>query len=60
MYCYYECSVALTHGALFGLQCVVVVFPDHTHLLLDTSKFRRSVIGVDLSITHIPTILLAI
>ena len=28
--CY--CSVALPHGALVGLQCVIVVFPDHTHL----------------------------
>ena len=43
-----------------GLQCVIVVFPDHTHLLLDTSKFSRSVITVDLSITHMPTVLLAI
>ena len=43
-----------------GLQCVIVVFPDHTHLLLDTLKFRRSVITVDLSMTCTPTVLLAI
>ena len=34
MYCYYKGSVALPHGAWVGLQCVIVVFPDHTHLLL--------------------------
>ena len=33
MYCYYKCSVALSHSALVCLQCVIVVFPDHTHLL---------------------------
>ena len=30
---YYKCSVALPHGAWVGLQFVIVVFPDHTHLL---------------------------
>ena len=30
MYCYYKCSVALPW---VGLQYVIVVFPDHTHLL---------------------------
>ena len=29
------CSVALPHGAMGCLQCVIVVFPDHTRLLLD-------------------------
>ena len=33
MYCYYKYSVALPHGAMVGLQCVIVIFPDHTHLL---------------------------
>ena len=32
MYCYYKCSVALPHSAM-GLQCAIVVFPDHTHFL---------------------------
>ena len=34
MYCDYECSVALSCGALGGLQCVSLVFPNHTHLPL--------------------------
>ena len=33
MYCNYKCYVALPHGSVVGLQCVIVVFPDHTHLL---------------------------
>ena len=33
MYFYYRCAVALPRGAVVGLQCVIVVFPDHTHLL---------------------------
>ena len=36
MYCYYKCSVALLHGAVklcTSLQCLIVVFPDHTWLL---------------------------
>ena len=63
----YRCIVTIIVLWLFlmvpwvGLQCVIVVFPDHTHLLLDPFKFSRSVIiVVDLSITHTPTILLAI
>ena len=32
--CYYKCSVALPHGAVSCLQYVIVVFPDHTQLLL--------------------------
>ena len=28
----YLCSVALPHGAVGWSQCVIVVFPDHTHL----------------------------
>ena len=39
MYCYYKCSVALHHGAVgWSLQCVIVVFPDHTHFLYDFSE----------------------
>ena len=62
----YRCIVTINVLWLFltvpwvDLQCVIVVFPDHTHLLLDTSKFRKSVIMVDLSMTCTLTILLAI
>ena len=28
-----KCSVALPHGAMGWSTCVIVVFPDHTHLL---------------------------
>ena len=31
MSCYCLCSVSLRHGV--GLQCVILVFPCHTHLL---------------------------
>ena len=27
--------MALPHFVVGGLQCVIVVFPDHTHLLFD-------------------------
>ena len=30
--------MTLLHGALEGLRCVIVVFPDHTHLLFDTEE----------------------
>ena len=30
-----NCYMALPNGAVVGLQCVTVVFPDHTHLLYD-------------------------
>ena len=30
---YCKCPVALPHGAVGGLQFVIVVFLDHTHLL---------------------------
>ena len=34
MYCYYKCSVALLHGAVgWSALCVIVVYPDQTHLL---------------------------
>ena len=33
MYCYYKCYVALPLWSWVGLQCVIVVFPDHTRLL---------------------------
>ena len=38
MYCYYKSSVDLPHGAVGCLQYVIVVFPDHTHLLFDSSN----------------------
>ena len=34
MYCYSKCSMALPHGAMGGMQCMIVVFPDHTHLFV--------------------------
>ena len=33
MCCDCKCRVALPHGAVDGLQYVIVVFLDHTHLL---------------------------
>ena len=38
MYCYCKCSVALPHRAVpwVGLQCVIVLFPGHTHLLFSS------------------------
>ena len=32
MICDCKCSVALPYGAIGSLQCVIVVFPGHTHL----------------------------
>ena len=34
MSCGCQCSVALPHGAVCRPQCVIVFFPDHTHLLV--------------------------
>ena len=31
-YCACYCSVAVPPGPWIDLQCVIVVFPDHTHL----------------------------
>ena len=31
MSCYCICSVVLPYGAEIGLQCVIVVFPEHTN-----------------------------
>ena len=33
MACDSQCSVALTHVLWVGLWCVILVFPDHIHLL---------------------------
>ena len=33
MYCYYKFSLAFPHVPWVGPQCMIVVFPDHTHLL---------------------------
>ena len=48
MSCYCKCYLALPQGAMVCLQCVIVVFPDHTHLL-KTSKYQE--IEVNASIT---------
>ena len=37
MSCDYHCSDALAYGAV-GLQCVIVVFSDHTHVPFDPSQ----------------------
>ena len=37
---YCKCHVALLHGAM-GVQCVIVVFPDHTHLLFGATSIVR-------------------
>ena len=40
----YRCIVTINVMCLFltvpwvGLQCVIVVFPDHTHVLFDTKR----------------------
>ena len=39
MPCYCKCSVTLPHGAVAGLRCVIVVFPDYTHLRFGTEDF---------------------
>ena len=42
MSCYCKCSVmALPQGAVGCLQCVMMVFPDHTHLLFIQIYFIR-------------------
>ena len=28
-----KCHMALPHGAVIGMQCVIMVFPGHTYLL---------------------------
>ena len=33
MSCYFKRSVTLPNGAVGSLQCVILVFSDHTHLL---------------------------
>ena len=33
MYCYHKSSVAPPHCVVGSQQCVIVVFPDQTHLL---------------------------
>ena len=38
--CYCKCSGTLPHGAMYWPKRVIVVFPDHTHLLL------RDILGV--------------
>ena len=39
--CYCKCPVALSRSAWAGLQCVIQVFPYHTHLLFDTHRINE-------------------
>ena len=48
--CY--CYVALPHGAVTGLQSVIVVFPDHTHLLFDDYSASWVHRGNDHNVAH--------
>ena len=41
IHCYYKCSVALPHGAVGWSAVVIVVFPDHTHLLFRASAMNE-------------------
>ena len=38
MSCYCKCSVTLPHGTVGWSGCVIVVFPDYTHLLFEHAK----------------------
>ena len=40
MLCDSQHSVVLPHGSVSWLQCVVVVFPDHTHLFFAFTNFK--------------------
>ena len=42
MSCYCKYFVALPHGAMGCLHCVILVFPDHTHL-----HFAYQTIGIE-------------
>ena len=42
MYCYYKCSEALLAVLWVSVQCVIVVFPDHTHLIYFPQKSTYS------------------
>ena len=35
MYCYHKWPVPLLTVSCVGVQCVIVVFPNHTHLLFE-------------------------
>ena len=41
MPCDFYCSVATPRGTMGCLQCVIVVFPDHSHLLIPIVKLLR-------------------
>ena len=41
MSCYCEFSVALLHGAMGWCAVCIVVFPDHTRLLLEGERERE-------------------
>ena len=44
MSCYCKCSVALPHGSVDCLQCVIVVFLDHTHFFIGNRERSGSVV----------------
>ena len=41
-----KCSVVLPYGAVVGLQCVIVVFHDHTHLLFKTNNIPTKQLNI--------------
>ena len=43
MYYYYKCSVIFLAVPWAGLQYVIAVFPDHTHLLFEISLLAQKV-----------------
>ena len=47
MYCYYKCSVALPRVPQVGLQCVIVVFPNHTHLPFYAALYQFCTVFID-------------
>ena len=42
MSCDSQCSVALPRGFVVSLQCIIVVFPDHAHLLFWDSSLENN------------------
>ena len=52
MACDTLCSKTPPLGACVGLQCVIVVYPDHTHLLFGRAIF--SVLSTKLLTNHLP------
>ena len=48
--CDSQCSVALPHGAGVGLQCLIVVFPDHNYFLVLQFLIGRKEIALVISV----------